>query len=554
MAELTKYGTHSEIRIPPESTGSRVHHHVRYSTEVNGLVPLIGSLPWRMSSSNGSSGFVTSVGDIQSSINKRISIVLDNDSIINGFSAGDILTLTNQSGQTSCTVVSFEAINTPAVAIAGGGSPDNFLNVDVAGSAYVRFTEGEQQLDPKGLTRITTPTPLMDIKFVESTNDSTVHASITGTASQTFIYDERLLALDIGTSSTDAIKKRTNRYCFFQGGFSSIFESTVAIGDQGKANVVRRWGYYDDSNGLFFELNGLELFVVIRSSVTGSVVDTRIPQSQWNVDKLNGTATTDNVSGIRLNVSNMNYYFIDFPGSSSGRVRFGVYSASGRIVCHQEFFGNNLPTNFMRTALLPMTWEQFNTGLSASPSRMKTLGGSVLNEGFQTPESQVSISRNFTWVQPTTATHTGTDWKHILTTRSGKFIPNTGNTIINRKSTIPQKLAYHITGGPVILQIRAGVVLDGVPNFTQAAFGSPAEVDTAGLFPTNVALQGMPLMTRMYAPGQYTIDPPQSFNIRGQALSLRSDGEYGLAYSFVFRPLNPSDNVAITVALDWIDL
>lgn len=44
----------------------------------------------------------------------------------------------------------------------------------------------------------------------------------------------------------------------------------------------KRWGLFDDGNGHFFELDAETLYVVRRSNVSGSVVDTRVPLAQWN--------------------------------------------------------------------------------------------------------------------------------------------------------------------------------------------------------------------------------------------------------------------------------
>ena len=59
--------------------------------------------------------------------------------------------------------------------------------------------------------------------------------------------------------------------------------------------IRRRFGLFEDSDGFYFEDAGVigddglpEYNVVVRSSVTGSVLEDRIPRSQWNGDKLNG--------------------------------------------------------------------------------------------------------------------------------------------------------------------------------------------------------------------------------------------------------------------------
>lgn len=554
MSELTKHGIHSNIKIPPESSGSRVHHIVSYSVEVSGLIiPSTNStLPWEIFTASGLSGFVVGYGSIAGSANLRLDITLRDDSNLIIFTVGEVLTLTSSNFSTTCTTVAFEKIFNPAVAIAGGNNPNNILSIDKVGAAYVRFTEGEQQLDPKGLTRVSTPTAVLDVKFAGSTNAAVAYAKITGTASETALAAERILAMDVGTVAGDSIVKRSNRYAFFQGGFSSIMETSLAIGDSGKSNVVRRWGYYDDSDGLFFELDGTDLYVVVRGSTTGTVVDTRTHQSDWNGDTLDGMLGAANPSALLLDVSMMNYYFIDFPGSTAGKIRYGIYGPDGRIAVHEIFYGNNSTVNFMRTANLPLTWEQFNKSTSASPSRMKTFGGAVLNEGFQTPESQVASAFPSTWFMDTAKTCTGSTYTNLMSSRSGQLLPD--GTTVNRKATIPQKIMYHITGGPVVIQVRIGMVLTDAVYFRPSPYYSPGEIDTTSTFPSNPLYQGLGIATRVFAAGTYVFDAPEAFNIRGKAMTLRSDGGYGDVYTFLMKPVNPADTVSVNIGIDWIEV
>lgn len=58
----------------------------------------------------------------------------------------------------------------------------------------------------------------------------------------------------------------------FLNGAHNIYVAGIRLGDTGIANNIRRWGVFDDSNGLFFELAGTAIGIVIRKN--GS--DTRI--------------------------------------------------------------------------------------------------------------------------------------------------------------------------------------------------------------------------------------------------------------------------------------
>jgi len=129
------------------------------------------------------------------------------------------------------------------------------------------------------------------------------------------------------------------------------------------------WGYYDDNNGFFWELNGTTLYIVLRSNSTGSVVDTKVAQEDFSFDKLDGTGSI----GFNLDITKGNIYFIDFQWLGAGRVKFGVVESQGsRLNAHIIENANINPVYpYTRTASLPLRVEQFNTGAAASTSEMR---------------------------------------------------------------------------------------------------------------------------------------------------------------------------------------
>jgi len=77
--------------------------------------------------------------------------------------------------------------------------------------------------------------------------------------------------------------------------------------DDAKTNLRQRVGYYGAANGIFLELENAVLSFVKRSSITGSVVETKVAQANWNVDKLDGTGP----SGITLDITKAQILFSD---------------------------------------------------------------------------------------------------------------------------------------------------------------------------------------------------------------------------------------------------
>jgi hypothetical protein len=144
-----------------------------------------------------------------------------------------------------------------------------------------------------------------------------------------------------------------------------------------KSNVVRRVGYYDANDGIFLEQNGTsDVAIVRRTSVTGTPVDNRVVQTNWNKDIFNGTG----ISGINLNLSTAQILIIDLQFLGVGRVRVGFDVDGIPYWAHQFTHANSLTNVYMRTANLPLRVEQI--ALTNAPAAdMKQICSAVISSG-----------------------------------------------------------------------------------------------------------------------------------------------------------------------------
>jgi hypothetical protein len=144
-----------------------------------------------------------------------------------------------------------------------------------------------------------------------------------------------------------------------------------------KSGVVSRIGYFDDDNGVYFKQSENGLAVVLRSKVTGNVVELEILQSNWNRDKFDGTGN----SGVTLDPTKTLIFIIDLQWLGVGRVRFG-FNINGSIIwAHEIYNDNRYTTVYMTTACLPIRYEIENIANTTSPTSMKQICCSVLSEG-----------------------------------------------------------------------------------------------------------------------------------------------------------------------------
>ena len=92
----------------------------------------------------------------------------------------------------------------------------------------------------------------------------------------------------------------------------------------------------------------------ITSAQCGKVVDTRIRQAEFNIDKLDGTGP----SGYNIDLTKMQMFYIDYSWYGAGFVRWGVRGPTGDVIyCHKMINNNVNYLAYMRSGNLPGRYE-----------------------------------------------------------------------------------------------------------------------------------------------------------------------------------------------------
>lgn len=127
--------------------------------------------------------------------------------------------------------------------------------------------------------------------------------------------------------------------------------------------------------------------------IISKTVNTKIPQSQWNIDKADGTG----VSGFNLDITKMQMWYIDYAWYGAGAVRFGIKNQRGEVwYCHRIANANLRTEAYMRSGNLPGRYEVNTlwpyTITTATVSNVETTSISVLStEGFP-PSGTICIT------------------------------------------------------------------------------------------------------------------------------------------------------------------
>ena len=229
--------------------------------------------------------------------------------------------------------------------------------------------------DAFGRARVSQPFTLGDYNHIYGLNPNFIDMVSNGGA-VTFQANQACARLSTTSNSASSAIHQTAMYHHYMPGKSQLIMSTFNF-YAAVPNVTKRTGYFDANNGIFFEQTGDgTLSLVLRSSVSGFPVETRVAQSSWNVDKCNGTGA----SGYNLDITKTQLFFIDFQWLGVGRIRMGFSHDGKDIVAHEMNGTNNLTTVYMATPNLPIRCEISNTGATTG-GYFDQICSTVVSEG-----------------------------------------------------------------------------------------------------------------------------------------------------------------------------
>jgi hypothetical protein len=252
--------------------------------------------------------------------------------------------------------------------------------------------------DAFGRLRTSSPFTIFDSQHRYQENDKW-DTALNGGGTKTYAANESSINLTVPTTSGAYVYRETKRVFPYQPGKSLLVMTSFAFAAP-QANLCQRIGYFSTQNGIYLEQDGTTIYIVRRSYVTGSVVNTRIPQSEWNGDKLDGTG----LSKRTLDLSKTQIFWIDIEWLGVGDVRCGVV-VDGRMVIAHTFHGDNVnATSYMTTAVLPLRQEIENTDTTAASATAKQICSTVASEGgYEGFSRRYNLSTGSTAVTLTTA-------------------------------------------------------------------------------------------------------------------------------------------------------
>lgn len=182
----------------------------------------------------------------------------------------------------------------------------------------------------------------------------------------------------LAVSATTAGKRTRQTFMRFnyQPGKSQLILMTAVMSSAGASGITASVGLFDDNDGIFFQMDGTIMYIVRRSNVTGSPVDTKIAQADVNGDSMDGTGA----SGVTIDPTKTQIVWIDLEWLGVGSARVGFVIDGAFILMHTFNHANEISTVYMSTPNLPLRYQIENDGTGAATS-MDAICATVISEG-----------------------------------------------------------------------------------------------------------------------------------------------------------------------------
>jgi hypothetical protein len=305
--------------------------------------------------------------------------------------------------------------------------------------------------------------------------------------------DQSTILHNVTATSGSEVTSETFRVFPYQAGKSLQVLQTFVFASP-KSNLRQRAGYFSRENGIYLEQDDSSVYLVKRTKVSGTVQEVRVPQSEWNIDKLDGFGPSD----VVLDLTKAQIFFIEMDSIGIGSVRMGFAIDGYFLVAHQFNHANHIDTVYMTTVTLPVRYEITNTGATDSVSAQKQISTAVIsNGGYFKPVRLVNATRALVTVTddyyplvsfrmvsgrtdsvivpdgielsptPTTtlAGEEGDQWQWALY-KNATITGGTWNTVAPSNNAEANVTATSMSGGELIISSFFSSTNSGLPNLT----------------------------------------------------------------------------------------
>ena len=512
------------ITVPPDSTGKNVRHVQREDLKLSSVLSDLSIIDVGDTITGLSSGASGTFVGWSTEINTTYIHLID---VSGTFTSSENL---QRAGVSVAVFDSLTTAYTPVINIADPNNTSYRQRVDRQGSAYMRFTEGDLPFDAFGHAQHTSPNVVDQHLFTYGSDPNSYVDETIGGGQVIHNVTQSCTILSVDSTSGSLSRKTSARYYPYTSGVGTELLMSIQIGDTGKTGVIRRWGLFDNNDGVYFQLSGSSFSVAQRNSIDNTEI--YVSRDAFNGDDLSSTTESEYV----IDFSKLNIYFLDFEWLGSGRVRFGVISPSGkRVILHTIENANNITYPYMKRGTLPFRIENFNDTNSASTSQMKLVCASVVKQSASDRYRGLLFNKT-----SDRKIISGSSEVPILSFR----LKENFNGVSNKIVAFAERYEVDVSGSSVVLNIVGNAVLTGSTFTATTSSRSSMEIDTDATSYVNGDVQDQIFYSHGSSKYDFRQDDLQS------SLNNRSDGTRP-TYTISAKTLDPNGRADVSLNIRW---
>ena len=358
-----------------------------------------------------------------------------------------------------------------------------------------------------------------------STSATTNTSNLSGTPS---------LGGTINTTVGTGLSITINTNIFFENTTpSGTFSGNINSYDSGTGNII-----INNISNITGTNNTSDSYNILYNVI--NIVDTSIIQSNWNIDKFNGTG----ISGLAIDFKKSQLFVIDFEWLSVGQIRFGFYLFGRIYYCHQITNINSLTAPYMLTPNLPVRHE---IRLTSGQVSLTQICSSVISEGGYNP-----IGRAFSISNNITAISTSTTETPILALRGNLALGSSSNNKYYHQNIVPSSLSVYASSNPdYIFRVRLYLSPNSptVTTWTAVDNNSVSQYALGGGNITNITNTNI-LVDSSYASGKGSVVFQNLDSIFNNLIQITSDiGNISDVFLITAQTLSSSAN--IYASINW---
>ena len=199
---------------------------------------------------------------------------------------------------------------------------------------------------------------------------------VVGVGTATYNEYSSNVIMQVGSTAGSKVIRQTKNVMRYIPGRSATLNFAVRL-ETPQVGIRRRFGLFDDNNGVYFEDDGGTYSYVIRSNTTGIVTERRVTREEWNGEKFDGNGWT----GVVADATKQQMISINYEWYGAGIVEFSWLMKNETIASHTFENSNVNDYVWCSTPFLPIRFEIENITGVAGTHYVYQGSNSLIQEG-----------------------------------------------------------------------------------------------------------------------------------------------------------------------------